>query len=370
VVEPINFVDLKRQYDLHKGRFDAAIKEVCSSGAFILGPAVKDFEDNFASYIGVKHAVGVASGTAALLLACKVLNIGSGDEVLYPTNTFIATALAIRYAGAKPIPVDVDPDTYLMDIDDMRRKVTSRTKAVVPVHLYGQSQDMDTLTATAHRLGLTIIEDACQSHGAQWNEKRCGSFGDLGCFSFYPAKNLGAFGDGGMVVTNNGQFADRLRQLRNYGQREKNIHDTMGGNLRLDSLQAAVLNVKLDMLNNWNEIRFEAACLYVDLLKNCEVVVPQFNRTDPKRHVFHLFVIQCDQRDDLICHLRENKIDSGVHYPIPVHLQGAMADLGGQKGDCPIAESIAPRLLSLPIFPEIHKDEIERVCSAVCEFYG
>lgn len=367
--EPLHLLDLKRQYAMHSERFEQAMREVCANAQFIMGPALDSFEKNFAGYVGTGHAIGVASGTDALRLACEALHLGPGDEVLYPANTFIATALAVRQVGATPIPVDVGED-HLMDLDDLRAKANSRTKAIIPVHLYGQALDMGALMDIADELGLAVIEDACQAHGAKWNGTRCGGFGHLGCFSFYPGKNLGAFGDGGMVTTNDDALARAILNARNYGQSAKYVHDSLGGNSRLDALQAAVLDIKLAMLDDWNAARFEAALEYTRLLEGSSVEVPLFDQENPHRHVFHLYVVLCDDREGLMQHMAKRGIHCGIHYPVPVHLQKAMADLGHHAGACPKAEALAPRLLSLPIFPEIRKDEIERVAAAIREFNG
>jgi len=367
----IPFVDLKEHYVANQEMFEQAIREVCVSSSYILGPQVERFEKKFAEFIGVKEAIGVASGTDALRLSCQVLSIAVGDEVLVPANTFIASALGVSDLGATVVPVDVDSGTFLMDMNDAEKKVTPRTKAIMPVHLYGQSMDMDILMDFADTHNLAVIEDACQSHGAMWKGRRTGSFGSCGCFSFYPAKNLGAFGDGGIVTTNDARLADKLRLLRNYGSVKKYVHKIRGTNSRLDSVQAAVLNVKMDFLEERNRKRFRAGCRYADGLK-CfkEITVPSFDRNDAARHVFHLFVIQCERRDELMAYLNIHGVQCGIHYPVPIHQHVAFESLGHKKGSLPAAETTADKILSLPMYPEITDRQIGVVVRTIAEFYG
>lgn len=369
--EIIPFVDLKTQFAANKDNYVTAMESVCLSTAYILGPEVSRFEKRFAEYIGVEEAIGVATGTDALRLACHALDIGPGDEVLIPANTFIATALAVYDLGGIVVPVDVHTETYLIDLADAQRKVTKKTKAIIPVHLYGQAVDMDQIAVFAEKNNLTIIEDACQSHGAFWKGKRTGSFGAAGCFSFYPAKNLGAFGDGGMITTSNQALARKLRLLRNYGSVEKYIHEMPGTNSRLDSLQAAVLNVKLEFLDEWNARRFAAACRYADALSEIPgVVPPAFDHSNPSSHVFHLFVVQCERRDELLFRLNSSGIQCGIHYPQPIHLLKAFESLKLGLGSVPLSESLASKILSLPMFPEITEDQVNRVVEVIRAFYG
>ena len=366
----IPFIDLKQQYKLHQEVFEKAIREVCVSGSFVLGPEVERFEGRFADYIGVRESVGVASGTDALRLACQAIGIGCEDEVLIPANTFIASVLAVSDLGATVVLVDVDPETFLVDMDDAERKLTSRTKAIMPVHLYGQSVNMDAVAIFADKHNLIIIEDACQSHGAMWGTQRTGSYGSVGCFSFYPAKNLGAFGDGGLVTTNDQRIAGQLRLLRNYGSVKKYAHEVPGTNSRLDSMQAAVLNIKMDYLDDWNMKRFLAALRYADGLKNIEFIkVPVFDHNDSTRHVFHLFVIQCERREELMVYLNDHGVQCGVHYPVPVHLHRASKSLSLSVGSLPVAEMLADSILSLPMFPEIKDEQIDVVVNTIKRFY-
>lgn len=367
----IPLVDLRIQYASLRGAIDAAITEVCASGSFILGPQVAEFEAQFARCMGVNEAVGVANGTDALRLVCEAIGIGPGDEVLIPANTFVATAVAVHQAGATPVPVDVDPATYLIDLEDAVRHISPKTRALMPVHLYGRALDMDAVLAFTDAHGLLLIEDACQAHGAQWRGRRVGGFGAAGCFSFYPAKNLGGFGDGGMIVTNDAVLAEKLRLMRNYGSVRKYEHELAAGNSRLDAIQAAVLNVKLPHLDEWNAARFHAACRYAERLVDLPgVTLPQFDRRQPDCHVFHLFVIQSGRRDDLVDYLGKRGIQTGIHYPITIHRHRAFAHLGYGPGSFPVAEALASRILSLPIYPEITEKDIDFVADAIREFHA
>ncbi len=367
----IPFVDLKQQYALHRDAFTAAMERVCGAAAFILGPEVERFEKDFAAFLGVSQAIGVANGTDALVLALEALGVGPGAEVLIPANTFVATAYAVHRVGARIVPVDVHPDSFLMDLDDAARRLTERTRAIIPVHLYGQSCDLDAMGAFAAQHRLIIVEDAAQAHGARWRGKRVGGFGAAGCFSFYPGKNLGAFGDGGAVVTNDAALAAKLRLLRNYGSTKKYHHDLPGGNSRLDSVQAAVLNVKLGFLEDWNRRRFRAACRYHDGLQDIDgITVPVFDRDDPDRHIFHLYVIQSPRRDELVAYLSQAGVGVGIHYPVPIHRHPAYEHLGWPPGSFPVAEALADRILSLPMFPEITDQQIDAVVEHIRAFHG
>jgi dTDP-4-amino-4,6-dideoxygalactose transaminase len=364
----VPFLDLATQYKTLQADFDSAILDVCSKASFILGPEVAAFEQAFATFIESKHSVGLASGTDALRLAFEALQIGSGDEVIVPANTFVATAIGVLETGATPVLVDVDPHTYLMDYNKLESARTSRTKAICPVHLYGRACDMDQVMSFAKRHGLAVVEDTAQAHGARWNGRRVGTFGEMGCFSFYPGKNLGAFGDAGGVVTDRDDLAQQVRKLRNYGSEIKYQHPEKGMNSRLDSIQAAVLSVKLKHLAEWNGRRWRAAEMYRSHLQDYQTetfVLPDI-RT-PEEHVFHLFVIQVDERDRIAKELMERGIGTVVHYPIPFHLQGGYKKLGYSEGDFPVAEGLAKRILSLPIYPEITEEQIAYVSDSLKE---
>ncbi len=329
---------------------------------FVLGPDVAAFEKNFASYLGVGHCVGVESGTAALQLAMEALRIGAGDEVIIPANTYIASALAVSAVGAQPVLVDIDQN-YLIDANLLEDALTPRTKAIMPVHLYGQAVPMDAIVEFARRHGLYVIEDASQAHGARWSGRRVGSFGDAGTFSFYPGKNLGAYGDAGAVVTSDPEIADRLSLLRDFGQRKKYEHLVKAGNCRLDSIQAAVLDVKLRHLDSWNDARRRHAAVYDARLAEIGITPPP--RLHEQSHVYHLYVIEVEHRQRVAAELRERGIATGIHYPIPIHLQPAYADLGFGRGSFPRTERSAERVLSLPMFPELTEEQIEFVADAL-----
>lgn len=366
----VPFVDLNAQYLQLKSSIDEAIAEVLSCSNFILGPVVENFEHRFADFIGVKEAIGVGTGTDALTLVFQALGIGPGDQVLVPANTFIASALGVHMAGAEPVPVDVDSNTHLLDLEQAATRITYRTKAILPVHLYGMVCDMGSVGAFADAHKLHVVEDAAQAHGAIWNSKRAGSFGIAGCFSFFPSKNLGGFGDGGMVLTNDLGVAERIRLLRNYGSTKKYIHDIAGTNSRLDAIQAAVLNVKLDQLDKWNQRRIDVAGAYYEGLSTInEIHQPYFDRNSPGQHVFHLYVVRVRNRDDLIAHLKEQGIATGVHYPVPFFLQEAFSFLGYSPGFCVKAEQLSSEVLSLPMFPEITSKQVKVVIDAIKSFY-
>ena len=364
----ISLVDLKRQYNSIKDEVNTKINEVLQNTYFILGENTEAFEEEFANYCGVKHAIGVASGSDALTLSLKALGIEEGDEVITVPNTFIATVDAISRNGAKPVFVDIDLETYNINVAKIEEKITDKTKAIIPVHLYGQPADMDAIIKIAKKkYDLKIIEDACQAHGAEYKGKKVGSLGEVGCFSFYPAKNLGAYGDGGMVVTNNEEIAERIKMLRNYGQSKKYYHDFMGYNSRLDEIQAAVLRVKLRYLDEWNDKRREYAKLYNELLKNVSGVETPIEKEFVK-HVYHLYVIRCKNRDELQQYLSSKGVSTGIHYPIPVHLQKAYKHLEYKQGDFPITEKYSKEILSLPMFPELLEDEIKYVVNCIKKF--
>lgn len=360
----IQFVDLKRSHKPIRKKIDQAIKRVIDDCQFILSNHTTKFEKEFAEYIGVKYGIGVNSGTDALRLAIEVLGIGPGDEVITQVNTFTATVDAIYHSGAKPVLIDCD-DYFGIDIDQIEGKITKRTKAILPVHLYGQMANMDKIKQLSSKYGLYIIEDAAQAHGALWNGKKAGSFGDIACFSFYPAKNLGALGDGGMLLTNSNKIAEKLIKLRNLGMKKKYHHELVGYNSRLDSLQAAVLSVKLKYLDKWNDQRRQAAKLYDRLLKGVET---------PKehplaKHIYHIYPIKTPKRKALQEFLEKKGIITLIHYPFPIHLQQNYRHLGYKKGDFPKAEANAKQELSLPMFPGITEKEIREVANSISQFF-
>ncbi|MBM4223313.1 MAG: DegT/DnrJ/EryC1/StrS family aminotransferase [Gammaproteobacteria bacterium] len=358
----LQFVDLRRQYQELQPEMDAALLRAVGRGDFILGEDTQEFEKEFAAFNQVGHCVGVGDGTDALHLALRALNIGPGDEVIVPTHTYIASVLAISNTGARPVLVDCEPDYYCMDVKAVERALTPRTKALMPVHLYGHPADMDPLLQIAKDRQLAIVEDTAQGHGATYKGRLCGTMGDIGCFSFYPGKNLGAYGDGGAIVTNRPELAERVCLLRNYGQKVKYVHTMKGYNSRLDTVQAAVLRVKLRHLARWNDQRRAAAARYTNLLAGTKFGLPK--AAPWANPVWHLYVAQTDRRAELQKALDVAGIAHGIHYPIPVHLQVAYQDLGHKPGDFPVAEALADRILSLPMFPELTVEESHRVAQA------
>ncbi len=370
-IKTIPLVDLKAQYLNLKPQIDQAIQRVIDNTDFILGKEVELFEREFASFSETEYGIGVASGTEALHLSLLALGISSGDEVITAANTFVATVLGINYTGARPVLVDIDSDNYNLDVSFIENVITKRTKAIIPVHLFGQPADMDPIMEIAREHNLKVIEDACQAHGAKYKGKKVGSIGDVGCFSFYPGKNLGAYGDGGMVVTNDEKIAEKIRTLRNYGSRKKYYHEFKGFNSRLDTLQAAILRVKLKYLDEWNRKRIRNALLYSSLLKDIkEVITPQFREDLDSSHVFHLYVVRVEKRDQLLDFLDKKGIRCGIHYPVPLHFQEAYKDLGYKQGDFPIAEKLSKEILSLPMYPELTEEEIIYVVESAKKFYA
>jgi len=357
----IPFVDLPAQQRSLQAELEAVFREVIGKCDFILGDAVDQFEKEFAAFVGARHAIGVGSGLEALKLSLKVAGIGIGDEVIIPANTFIATALAVSAVGATPVLVDIDEATFNIAPPLIVGAITTRTKAIIPVHLYGQPCDMDEIMAIAQQHKLVVIEDACQAHGAKYKGHGAGAFGLTGCFSFYPAKNLGACGDGGAIVTNNDAVAMRLRRLRNYGQECKYVHIERGVNTRLDTMQAAILRIKLRHLGEWNQARVRHAARYSAQLRGVQTPVVAPNRT----HIFHLYVIRISRRDALQKQLTTAGIQTGIHYPIPIHLQQAYAALGKGRGSFPVTERLADEILSLPMFAELSDLQIDFICAAV-----
>lgn len=355
----IPFVDLKAQYRAIKSEVDDAVARVFESASFVLGPEVEAFEAAFAEYIGAAFCVGTSSGTAAIQLAVMACDISQGDEVIVPANSFFATAEAVSTAGATPVLVDADPLSYTIDPAKVESRITRRTRAIMPVHLYGQAADLDPLFRLAARHNLDVIEDAAQAHGSEYQGRRVGALGRVGCFSFYPGKNLGAYGEGGAVVTNDEQLARRVRLLRDHGSESKYRHEVVGYNFRLEAIQGAVLRVKLRFLDEWNELRRAHAARYMELLADTDLQLPR--EMPYGRHVYHLYVVQHEARDLLQQSLSEAGIQTGIHYPVPIHLQPAYARLGYKTTDLPEAERQAQRVLSLPMFPELTDEQIVRV---------
>ena len=340
-----------------------AIGRVLQSGAFVMGREVAAFEAAFAEYTGARHCIAVSNGTAALHLALMACGLGAGDDVLVPANTFFATAEAVSNCGATPRFVDVDPVSYTIDPGRIEASLTHATRAIIPVHLYGQAADLDPIFEIASRHHLIVIEDAAQAHGSLYQGRHAGTLGRAGCFSFYPGKNLGAYGEGGAVVTDDALVARRVRQLRDHGSERKYTHEIVGYNFRLDEIQGAVLAVKLGHLDRWNQMRREHAARYNEMLKGTGLVLPR--ELDYAHHVYHLYVVQTEERDRLRKVLEEAGVQTGIHYPVPVHLQPASASLGYHEGDFPEAERQARRVLSLPLFPELTEDQIARVGEAI-----
>lgn len=364
----IPFGDLKRQTTALRDELDAAIRRVLERGWYILGPEVAAFEEEFAAYCGVRYAVGVASGTEALQLALVALGIGPGDEVITVPNAGVPGTAAILLAGARPVFVDVEESSHNLDPAHLEAAITPRTRAVMPVHLYGRPATLTSILEIARRRGLAVVEDCAQAHGARYHGRTVGSLGDLGCFSFYPTKNLGACGDGGMVITDDENLARRLRQLRVYGWTKKYYSETPGGtNSRLDELQAAILRAKLPHLDEWNRARQERARWYDELLADSPVTPPE-PPPPGEEHVYHLYVVRCPRRDALQSHLQRLGIGSDIHYPLPTHLQPAYRHLGYSRGDFPASERLALEVLSLPMYPELTRPEAEAVAAAVRSF--
>jgi UDP-N-acetyl-3-dehydro-alpha-D-glucosamine 3-aminotranferase len=361
---PVPMVDLKIQYEAIKEELNDAVLGVMKSTHFILGPQGQAFEEEVARYHGVRHAAALASGTDALHLALVAAGVGPGDEVITSPFTFIATAEAISYVGAAPVFIDIDPVTFNMDVSKIEAAITGRTKAVVPVHLYGQPVDMDELMTIAKKHGLRVIEDCAQSFGAEYKGKKTGAFGDIGCFSFFPSKNLGGYGDGGMVVTDDRDLAERVLSLRNHGSRVRYFHDEIGFNSRLDEIQAAILRIKLKYVDAYNAKRRNNAALYAKYLSDCAVRPP--GEQENSLHVFHQYTIRVGNRDEVKRKLDEGGTTSSmIYYPVPLHLQKAYRDLGMKPGSLPVSEQAAREVLSLPMYPELREEEIRAVADAV-----
>lgn len=366
----IPILDLKIQYEQLHDEIAAALQSVLDSGAFVLGPDVKALEVEVADYCRCHHGIGVASGTDALRLSLAALDIGTGDEVITTPFTFVATANTISHSGARPVFVDIDPLTFNISPTAIAAAITPRTRAIVPVHLYGQAADMEPIMALARQYNLAVIEDTAQAIGGEYKGQRLGSIGDLGCLSFYPTKNLGAYGDAGMVITNNADLADKLDVLRRQGGKTKYFHEVLGFNSRLDTMQAAILRVKLRHLEAWQEGRRRAAARYDDMLNAAGApVTTPYVRPDV-RHVYHQYTIRAPQRDELARHLQSRGVATMIYYPLPLHLQGLYRDLGMGEGALPVAEEAGREVLSLPMYPELTAAQQEQVVAAVVEFYG
>jgi dTDP-4-amino-4,6-dideoxygalactose transaminase len=361
----VPFVDLKSLHSEIQDELRDVFNRVLDSSNFVLGPEVQLFEQEFAAYVGTKYCVAVNTGTAALHLALAALDIAPGDEVITVPNTFIATAEAISAVGAKPVFIDIDPISFTMDPSLLEAAITSRTRAIIPVDLYGQIADMDDIQEIADRYGIPVIEDACQAHGAEFKGHKAGSFGVAGCFSFYPGKNLGACGEGGAVTTNDTELAQRVRLWRDHGSPKRYEHIFPGLNMRMEGLQGGILSVKLKYLDGWNDQRRKAAAEYNAALAGTDIEVP--TEMPYNRHVYHLYVVQTDKRDMLREQLLEAGIESGLHYPIPLHCQEAYRSLGYKQGDFPVTERVKDRILSLPMYPGIRSEAIERVVSELKE---
>jgi len=366
----VQFIDFSQQYKAVKNEVDKGLKAVFQKSNFILGQEEKDFEAEFANYCGVDHAVGVNSGTDALYIALTALDVDVGDEVILPSFTFIATALCISYTGAKPVFIDVEEETLNLDPQKLKDAITDKTKVIMPVHMYGQPANMDEINTIAKEHDITVIEDACQAHGARYKENRVGSLGDIGCFSFYPTKSLGAFGDGGIIVTNNQDISEKSQMLRDYGRQGRYKHKVKGYNSRLDTVQAVVLSAKLKHLDQWNEMRANNAACYRELLDGVDGV-EVFTPKDDRSHVYQTFAVRIKNNRDKVCEAMQKKgVGVLIHYPIPIHLQEAYSDLGYSQGDFLVSELLASEVLSLPMYPHINKKKIEYVCSNLKELVG
>jgi dTDP-4-amino-4,6-dideoxygalactose transaminase len=364
-METVPYLDLRAQSRTLRNDVLTAFEEICESTSFAQGPATSKFEAEFAAYCGVDHCVSLNSGTSALHLALRCLDVGPGDEVVTVSMTFIATAWAISYVGATPVFVDIDPVRRTLNPDNLEAAITSRTKAIIPVHLFGMPAEMDRIMAIAERHGVPVIEDAAQAHGARYKGTRVGQFGQIACFSFYPSKNLGAYGEGGALTTNDASIAHRARSLRDHAQSQKYLHEEIGYNYRMDSFQAAVLSIKLKHLDEWNTARIDCARQYTELIKDPSYKLPA--HISDSECVWHCYVIETLERDRVRSGLQDVGIQSAIHYPVPVHLQKAYAHLNYQSGDLPVTETLCEHCLSLPIYPELSKEKISRVASVLLD---
>lgn len=363
----VPFFDLNAQYQKIKNEIKSRFNKIFDSCYFVLGPEVEEFETKFAEFCEAKYCIACHSGTSALHLALLSSGIKQGDEVILPSHTFIASAEAISYCNAKPVLIDIDPKTYLLDPREIKSKITKNTKALLAVHLYGQPAHLDPINRICSENNLIIIEDAAQAHGAKYKNKRIGSTGSTTCFSFYPGKNLGAYGEGGAVVTSDATIANKIKILRDHGQQKKYYHDFVGFNYRMSAFQGAVLNVKLQYLDEWNRLRREKAKLYNKLLNGDNIIIPY--EPDYTESVYHLYVILSKKRNELRDYLNKNGVHTGLHYPIPIHLQKAYQNLGYKIGDFPVTERISNECLSLPLYPELEENSIKYVCELIKKFY-
>lgn len=362
----VPFIDLRVQHRAIRDELNQAIQRVMERADFALGEDVVRFEEEFAAFCGARHAVGVDSGLSALELSLRALGIGPGDEVIVPAHTFIATAAAVTFSGARLVLADVNPTTYNIDVAQIEAAITPRTRAIIPVHLYGLPADMDAISYVADQHALVVIEDACQAHGAYHKGRRVGSLGHASAFSFYPTKNLGGCGDGGMVLTNDAQVAEQVRAMRNCGQKVKHRHELSPFNHRLDTIQAAILRIKLQYLDRWNEARRRSAALYTEFLAGPALVTP--TETPDSTHDYYVYAVRTPQRDALKAHLQNQGVGTAIHYPVPVHLQPFYADNGFRRGQFPVAEQVCNEILSLPMFPEMSAEQVKYVAAQVTEF--
>lgn len=364
----VPFVDLSRKHNKIKVEIGKAINKVIDDSWFILGKNLEDFEKDFSNYLGIKYSFGVASGTDALRIAMLAIGLTSGDEVIIPANTFISAPLEASFLGIKPVLVDIDEKTFNLDIKNLKCKLSKRTKAIIPTHLYGQAANMDEIMSFAKKYNLQVIEDACQAHGGEYKKKKLGTIGQVATFSFYPVKNLGALGDGGMVVTNSKKIARKISLLRNYGENQKYYYQIKGFNSRLDPIQAAILKIKLKKLDEENKKRREIAGYYNFYLNEIkEIILPRESKMC--KHVYHLYVIRSKKRDKLQKFLKEKGISTQIHYPIPIHLQQSFKNLNYRQGDFPATEICCKEILSLPMFPELRLEEIKYVCQKIKDFF-
>ncbi|TCS95624.1 DegT/DnrJ/EryC1/StrS family aminotransferase [Hazenella coriacea] len=367
-MKKIPLLDLQAQLQTIHGEIREAVDHVLDSGIYIMGPEVKAFEEEVAKYVGVKHAIGVANGTDALLLALDAAGIGPGDEVITTTFTFFATAETVSQLGATPVFVDIDPKTYNIDVEQVKQKINEKTKAIIPVHIFGQPANMDELMALAKEHGLFVLEDAAQAMGSEYKGKKIGSLGHAATYSFFPTKNLGGYGDGGMVVTNDDELARKIRILRVHGSNPKYYHSMIGYNSRLDALQAAMLRVKLRYLDQWNHGRRQKAALYNELLKDTPVVTPYAE--EDLKHIYHLYIIQADDREELMEYLKEHGISTGVYYPVPLHQQNVYQPLGYKEGSLPTSEYMAKRTFALPLYAELEDETIHFIVDTIKSYYA